>query len=96
MTKPTLQTWHYRLGHVCERTTRKLLANNGLSASNEFSICKSCILSKHHRLPYNSRYLQSKLPLDLLYTDVWGPAPCLSITGDRYYLLIVDDCTKFN
>lgn len=40
-----------------------------------------------------SKALPQKLPLELLYTDVWGPAP-LSIDGFRYYVLFVDHFTK--
>lgn len=83
-----LQTWHCRLGHICESTTWKVVASHGLPASNKSFICKSCILSKHHRLPYKS--------MDLIYVDVWGLALCVSISGDRFYLLFVDDCTHFN
>lgn len=33
--------------------------------------------------------------LELLHCDVWGPAPITSVSGFRYYLLIVDDFTKY-
>lgn len=76
-----LATWHKSLGHICERSTRKLLADNNLSSTNKSFICKSCIVSKHHRLSYNSNNLNSNFPLDLVYADVWGPTPCIAIPG---------------
>ncbi|XP_019182730.1 PREDICTED: uncharacterized protein LOC109177743 [Ipomoea nil] len=33
--------------------------------------------------------------LDLVYTDIWGPAPLLSIDGYRYFVIFVDDYTRF-
>lgn len=40
---------------------------------------------------------ESSLPLDLLFTDVWGPALMSSFAyGSWYYLLIVDNATKYN
>lgn len=91
-----LETWHRRFGYVRERSTRKLIMDNDLSSTYKRFFCKSCMVSKHHRLPYHSIHSSSSFPLDLLYADVWGPAPCLSITGDRFYLLIVDFYSKFN
>lgn len=35
-------------------------------------------------------------PLELIYADVWGPAPMVSINGDRYYMNFVDDYSRFN
>lgn len=34
-------------------------------------------------------------PFEILHTDVWGPSSVCSIDGFKYYLLIVDDYTKF-
>lgn len=36
-----------------------------------------------------------KDPLDLLYLDLWGPAPILSLNNKRYFLCIVDDFSKY-
>lgn len=30
-----------------------------------------------------------------IHSDVWGPAPCLSLEGYRYYMTFIDDCTWF-
>jgi hypothetical protein len=35
-------------------------------------------------------------PLQLLFLDVWGPAPMLSINNNRYYFCIVDDFSKYS
>lgn len=52
------KTWHGRFGHTCDQTTRKLPSYHNLSSSSSSSkenfSCKSCVVSKHHRLPYNS------------------------------------------
>ncbi len=36
-----------------------------------------------------------KFPLELVHSDVWGPAPISSINGFRYYVIFVDDFTRF-
>jgi hypothetical protein len=37
----------------------------------------------------------SSAPLQLLFLDVWGPAPLTSVNNNRYYLSIVDDFSKY-
>ena len=39
--------------------------------------------------------LYSHDPLDLIYTDVWGPSSTTSITGARYYLIFIDHFMKY-
>lgn len=77
---PDLQMWHARFGHFSEVVTRGLISKHNLSSSkNKFQPCKSCVVAKHHRLPSNSIHTRSKFPLDLVYGDVWGPAPSMSV-----------------
>ena len=35
-------------------------------------------------------------PLDLLFLDVWGPAPLLSSNNKRYFLCIIDDFSHYS
>lgn len=35
------------------------------------------------------------LPPFILFTDLWGPSPTLSLNGYRYYIHFIDGCTKF-
>ena len=30
----------------------------------------------------------------MIYTDIWGPISVLSIHGHRYFLTVVDDCSR--
>jgi hypothetical protein len=34
-------------------------------------------------------------PLDLIYSDIWGPSPTLSINGNHYYVLFIDAFSHF-
>jgi histone deacetylase 1/2 len=36
----------------------------------------------------------SRSPLDLIFSDVWGPAPD-SVGGNKYYVSLIDDYSKF-
>jgi histone deacetylase 1/2 len=46
-------------------------------------------------LPFRSSTFVSSKPLDLIFTNVWGPASMLSIFGVKYYVSFLDDYSKF-
>ena len=39
--------------------------------------------------------LRSNSPLELIYSDVWGPLPIPSHDGFNYYVIFVDHYTKY-
>ena len=43
---------------------------------NEKEFCSFCCLGKSHRLPSSPSTTVYDTPFDLVYTDLWGPAPC--------------------
>jgi len=51
-------------------------------------------MAKSHQLPYTSSHHTSNSPLDLIYSDVWGPAP-LSVGRHSYYVSFIDDYSKY-
>uniref|UniRef100_A0A6N2KS64 Integrase catalytic domain-containing protein n=1 Tax=Salix viminalis TaxID=40686 RepID=A0A6N2KS64_SALVM len=57
--------------------------------------CDSCLCNKSQQLPFYVSTLKSRGPLDLIYTDVWGPAPISSSKGFRFYVIFVDHFTKY-
>ncbi|KAI5344539.1 hypothetical protein L3X38_012416 [Prunus dulcis] len=38
---------------------------------------------------------KSTKPLELVHSDVWGPSPIVSALGYKYYVLFLDDYTKY-
>uniref|UniRef100_A0A2N9FCV6 Integrase catalytic domain-containing protein n=1 Tax=Fagus sylvatica TaxID=28930 RepID=A0A2N9FCV6_FAGSY len=52
-------------------------------------------IGKMHKLPFPISVPKSEFPLHVLHTNLWGPAPIQSYNGFKYYLVIVDDYTKF-
>lgn len=57
--------------------------------------CISCNIVKSHKLPFFTSSISSKKPLELLYTDAWGPSPTKSKNVCVYYLIIVNHFTKY-
>jgi hypothetical protein len=58
-------------------------------------ICPICPLAKQHKLPFPVSVSISEFLFDLLHYDVWGPIATSSINGSKFFLTIVDDCTRF-
>lgn len=50
-------------------------------------------MAKAHKLSFLSS--SSSLPLELVHSDVWGPSPITSSNNFHYYLIFVDDFSKF-
>ncbi len=57
-------------------------------------MCDACQKAKSHQLPYSISSSISSHPLELIYSDVWGPAPT-SVGGKQYYVSFIDDFSKF-
>lgn len=76
----------------------KIVSSNKLhvQSSQNKSFCDSCRCNESHKLPFGVSSLKSLCPLDLLYTDVWGPSPIRSIDGYSYYVIFVDHYTKYS
>jgi hypothetical protein len=62
--------------------------------SNKQSVCDACQQAKSHQLPYPKSVSISTQPLELMFSDVWGPAPD-SVGRFKYYVSFVDDFSKF-
>ncbi|TXG50106.1 hypothetical protein EZV62_025981 [Acer yangbiense] len=46
-------------------------------------------------LPFARVEITAKEPLELVYSDIWGPSPTLSTEGFRYYISFIDSTTRF-
>jgi hypothetical protein len=74
-----------------------VLSKNSLpfsSSPSPESVCDACQQAKSHQLPYPISTSTSKAPLELIFSDVWGPAYD-SIGRYKYYDSFIDDFSKF-
>ena len=56
--------------------------------------CDACQQGKSHQLSYLKSTSVSTSPLDLVFSDVWGPAPT-SVGRFNYFVSFIDDYSKF-
>lgn len=52
-------------------------------------------MAKSHKLPFQSNEQKAVAPLDIIHCDLWGPSPVNSKDNYRYYVIFVDDFSRF-
>ncbi|KAI3523467.1 hypothetical protein L1887_01631 [Cichorium endivia] len=93
----TRDLWHFRLGHPGAYVFSRL--NKSLSfpfchKNSTSSVCESCVMGKHIKLPFQLSHTITVSPFDIIHSDVWT-SPVASSSGHRYYVLFLDDYTNF-
>ena len=64
--------------------------------STENFDCISCQLGKQPALPFNTSESISIDIFDLIHSDVWGPTFVSSIGRSRYFVVFVDDYSRYS
>jgi len=75
--------WHRRLGHPISRVLSLLASNKKVTCTSRplnFQ-CSACPLEKSPRLSSGPTSHKTSAPLELIFSDVWGPAPIFSSDG---------------
>ncbi|CAI7787881.1 unnamed protein product [Closterium sp. NIES-54] len=96
--------WHHRLGHpslprLCGMHSRLLVS--GLPRSlpplppSPALPYLPCIEGRQHATPHSSSFPPTSAPLQTLHMDVSGPARVSGQDRERYFLLVVDDYTRY-
>jgi hypothetical protein len=89
------------LGHhiqlVKSSRSTYFLHNNELPSeapSHSHVICDACQQGKSHQLPFSLSSRVTTQPLEIIYSDVWGPAQ-ISTSGRTYYVNFIDTYSRF-
>ncbi|PKU64658.1 Retrovirus-related Pol polyprotein from transposon TNT 1-94 [Dendrobium catenatum] len=93
---PSQPDWHLRLGHPHQQVMRLISHSNpSLNISFAKSFCNFCASCKGHKLTFENSLSKTSAPLELIHSDVWGPSPVSSHQGFKYYVIFVDDYSRF-
>ncbi|CAI5956626.1 unnamed protein product [Closterium sp. NIES-64] len=96
--------WHHRLGHpslLWVRGMASRLLVSGLPRSlpplpqGPGPACVPCVEGRQRAAPHSSQFPPTEAPLQTLHMDVWGPARVRGLGHERYFLLVVDDYSRY-
>ena len=88
--------WHLRLGHPNQQVLQLLQKNKVVNINKRSKgICEACQYGKSSRLPFSSSCSTTSRPLQKIHCDLWGPAPIKSVQGFSYYVIFVDNYSRF-
>jgi hypothetical protein len=88
-------TWHRRLGHPGVDALSKLSSDSSVICSmRSHDFCQDCQLGHHTRMSFVSSTSRADNNFDLIHCDLWT-SPVVSVSGCKYYLVILDDCSHF-
>ena len=95
--RTSVSKWHSRLGHPAFRVVSQIISRFKLPVvSNKIdSSCSACFSSKSKQLSFSLSSTQTNAPLELIYSDVWGPSPICSRNGFKYYVSFVDAFSRY-
>ncbi|CAI5529705.1 unnamed protein product, partial [Closterium sp. Naga37s-1] len=95
--------WHHRLGHPSLprlRDMHRRVLVSGLPRTlpplpaSPATACLPCVEGRQRAAPHSS-IPPTEAPLQTLHMDVWGPARVSGRGGERYFLLVVDDYSRY-
>ena len=56
----------------------------------------SCQLGKQPTLPFNNSESISNNIFELIHSDIWGLSHVASIGGSRYFVVFIDDYSRYS
>ena len=92
--------WHRRLAHCHPTAMRRALdtipgvSHMDTSGAGHPAPCIMCIRAKMKQQINRQPVDRCQVPFELVHSDLCGPMPA-SIGGASYYILYIDDCTRY-
>ncbi|CAI7843811.1 unnamed protein product [Closterium sp. NIES-54] len=96
--------WHHRMGHPSLPRLRGMASRllvSGLPRSlpplppGPGPPCVPCVEGRLRATPHSSPFPPTEAPMQTLHMDVWGPARVSGQGHERYFLLVVDDYSRY-
>jgi transposase InsO family protein len=92
--------WHGRLGHVNFQSIKKLVDKEMVGGipliQHPDQLCQTCLTAKQTRAPFpHSALWRADAELELVHVDLCGPITPATVGGSKYFMLVVDDCTRW-
>lgn len=91
---PHVSLWHARLGHMSLKGMKMLSGLQYLPPLDYacFDSCEHCLYGRQTRNTHKkSGRPRMSEPLALVHSGVYGPMPCQSMGGAKYFVTFIDD-----
>ncbi|CAI5973690.1 unnamed protein product [Closterium sp. NIES-64] len=87
----------FRLGHCHVSTSPRSLRTWSLPPlpPSPAPPCLPCVEGRQRAAPHSSSFSPIEAPLQTLHLNVWGPARVRGQGHERYFLLVVDDYSRY-
>ncbi|CAI5464465.1 unnamed protein product [Closterium sp. Yama58-4] len=96
--------WHHRLGHPSVQRLRAMHKRDLVAGlprvlpplpASPAPPCLPCVEGRQRAAPHSSSFPPTTAPLQTLHMDVWGPARVRGQGQERYFLIVVDDFSRY-
>ncbi|CAI5938319.1 unnamed protein product [Closterium sp. NIES-64] len=96
--------WHHRLGHPSVQRLRAMHSRYLVSGlprvlpplpPSPAPPCLPCVEGRQRAAPHSSSFPPTTAPLQTLHMDVWGPARVRGQSQERYFLIVVEDYSRY-
>ena len=92
-----LNLWHKRVGHINLQKLQNMQSKGVVIGLPNFTakvitgLCGACQFGKQHRHPFPKERNVSKGILNVVHSNVWGPAQTSTLSTCRYYVMFIDN-----
>jgi len=92
--KDVIWLHHFRLGHPSFAVLKIMFPSLFKGLDIETFHCDICEYAKHTRVSFPIRNKRSSSPFYLIHSDIWGPSTVPNVSGSRWFVSFIDDCTR--
>ncbi|KAH0748613.1 hypothetical protein KY290_027845 [Solanum tuberosum] len=92
--KEKVWLYHRRLGHPSFYVIKRMFPSLFKDLIVESFHCDDCEIAKHKRTSFPISHKRCQTPFSLIHSDIWGPSPIPNISGARWFVSFIVDCTR--
>ena len=89
-----LKIIHFRFGHPSFELLVRMFPLFVKDIDLSKVTCDTCQLAKHKQNSFKGTHDRSQHTFPLIHNDVWGPFPSIKVSGARWFIVLVDYCTR--
>ncbi|MCO5550467.1 hypothetical protein L7F22_003954 [Adiantum nelumboides] len=95
-----IEIWHKKIGHANVQRLKTMQSQELVTGLLVFKVadmqkvCEACQFGKQAKASFPHDKHVRKNVLELVHSDVWGPAKTASIGGCRFYVTFIDEHTR--